>query len=341
MRRIAISMALVPLGLGLAAASARATFHLEMVNEVMLASGTGDSSVQFVELLDNGGLEEIFTPLFAPYKLVIYDAAGNMLGQQTLDPNGLRTAADADKEYLISTPAADSAFAVRGNAQLTVPLPATAGQACYQAMTPPPVAYSCLTWGQISKPIATNVGGTGVASGAVPANGLSDQRQSDKSVIVATPTPGAANSTTPAGPPQPAGSPTVTHVSLAGLARRHATLRFTANAGSGAPGLERIRITLPGGLSFRRSRRAAAGVAVTGTGGKRLAFTARRTKRSVTLALGAAAASASVTVGHGAIAVGTGLAAKARHHHAGKLTLPVSLTDAGGTVTKLVSRPPA
>src|SRR5881275_677560 len=89
------------------AAPAFATFHLNMVNEVMLASSSGDSSVQFVEFLDHGGSEEAFTPVFAPYKLVIYDVAANKLGEQTLDPTGLRGAAGSDREYLVSTPGAD------------------------------------------------------------------------------------------------------------------------------------------------------------------------------------------------------------------------------------------
>jgi len=61
----------------LLAAPAQATYHLNMVNEVMLVSNSGDASVQFVEFLDNGGSEEQFTPAFAPYKLVVYAAAGN------------------------------------------------------------------------------------------------------------------------------------------------------------------------------------------------------------------------------------------------------------------------
>ena len=43
-------------------AAAQATFHLQKVNEVMLASATGDSNVRFVELYDAGGSEEAFPP---------------------------------------------------------------------------------------------------------------------------------------------------------------------------------------------------------------------------------------------------------------------------------------
>src|SRR5438046_2109610 len=114
-------------------AAAHATFHLEKVNEVMLASSSGDSGVQFVELLDQGGSEEAFTPVFAPYKLVIYDAAGNKLGEHMLDPTGLRSAASSGAPYLISTPAADSAFGATGHDHLDVALPLSARHASFAA----------------------------------------------------------------------------------------------------------------------------------------------------------------------------------------------------------------
>src|SRR4051794_30606460 len=133
MRRIAVVVALTLAGFALAAEPALATFHLEKVNEVMLASGSGDASVQFVELVDNGGTEEEFTPVFAPYKLVVYDAAANKLGEHTLDPAGLRAAAASGREYLISTAAADAAFGVKGDEGLDVALPSGAGQACFEA----------------------------------------------------------------------------------------------------------------------------------------------------------------------------------------------------------------
>src|SRR3954453_8426298 len=184
---------------GVWAAPAFATFHLEMANEVMLASSGGDASVQFVEMLDHGGSEEAFTPVFAPYKLVIYDAAGNKLGEHGLNPDALRAAASG-REYLISTAAADAAFGVSGDERLDVSLPRSAGQACFEA-NPNPPAFSCLTWGAITKPVATNSMGTGSASGPVPPNGASDQRQADDSVVAATPTPRAPNRSTAPGSP--------------------------------------------------------------------------------------------------------------------------------------------
>jgi hypothetical protein len=199
MRRIKILPALTVAAFALMAQPALATFHLEMVNEVMLASSSGDSGVQFVELLDNGGSEETFTPVFAPYKLVVYDADGHKLGEQTLSASGLRSAAGSDSEYLISTAAADGAFGVTGDERLTVTLPAGAGQACYEA-NQSPSAFSCMTWGTITKAVATNSNGTGTVKGPVPPNGESDQRQSDGSVVAADPTPKAKNRATSSSP---------------------------------------------------------------------------------------------------------------------------------------------
>jgi hypothetical protein len=199
-RRTWALAALTVAGMALAAAPAQATFHLEKVNEVMLASSTGNASVQFVELVDRGGTEEEFTPVFAPYKLVIYDGAGNKLGEHTLNPDGLRPAAATGREYLISTAAADAAFGVSGDERLDVSLPRNAGQACFEA-NPNPPAFSCLTWGSITKPVPTNATGSGSVSGPVPPNGASDQRQPNDSVVAAIPTPKAPNRSTAPGNP--------------------------------------------------------------------------------------------------------------------------------------------
>jgi hypothetical protein len=198
-------------GMGVLAAPALATFHLEKVNEVMLGSSSGDSGVQFVELLDRGGGEEQFTPVFAPYKLVVYDGAGNKLAEQMLNPTGLRGAASG-REYLISTPAADTAFGVAGDERLAVTLPMGAGQACFEANSPSPTAFSCLTWGPITRPVPTNSQGTGSANGPVPPNGESDQRQADDTIVAASPTPRAPNTSKATG-----GSSTTVPPAFAGI----------------------------------------------------------------------------------------------------------------------------
>jgi hypothetical protein len=214
-RRSIIGAIVLVAGLALPVASAQATFHLDKVNEVMLASAAGDSSVQFVELLDKGGTEEQFTPVFAPYRLVVYDGAGKELGEQTLNPTGLRNAAASGTPYLLSTAAADSAFGVSADERLTVSLPPATGQVCYQGS---PGAMSCITYGSITQPVPTNSEGTGSAHGAAPPAGESDQRQADDSIQSATPTPKAPNhagSSTPPGggtPPPPGGTHAFTGV---------------------------------------------------------------------------------------------------------------------------------
>jgi hypothetical protein len=193
MRRIVIMAGSLLASLVLLVAPAQATYHLTKVNEMMLASSSGDAGVQFVELLNLGGAEEQFTPLFGPYTLMIYGAAGNLLAEQTLNPNGLRAAAMTGREYLVSTSAADTAFHVSGDERLTVTLPTSAGQACFGG-SPQPSSVSCLSWGMITKPVPINPVGSGSANGSVPPSGESDQRQADNSIIAACPTPKAPNS---------------------------------------------------------------------------------------------------------------------------------------------------
>jgi hypothetical protein len=189
-RRLAISLALaVAAAIALPVAAAQATFHLQMANEVMLASATGDTNVRFVELYDAGGSEEVFPSTFGPFGLAIYNAAGHKLVSQGLSASGMRNAALANRPFLISTAAADLAFKVMGDETLTVSLPKSAGQACYTAMGGTP--YSCITWGCITSFVSTS--GTGSFHGAVPANGMSAQRQGDNTVQIATPTPKATN----------------------------------------------------------------------------------------------------------------------------------------------------
>lgn len=242
MRRIVVLAGLLLASMMLLAAPAQATYHLNMVNEVMLASSSGDTSVRFVEFLDHGGAEEAFTPAFAPYKLVIYDAAGNMLAQQTLDPNGLRGAALANREYLVSTAAADAAFHVTGDERLTVSLPVAAGQACFEG-SPQPPAVSCLTWGKITKPVPINQFGTGSVNGPVPPNGESDQRQPDNSVIAACPTPKTPNTSNSCTTARPAfaGLSFVAHTVIVDH-RGRALVRLRCPAGT--DGFCRGRITL-------------------------------------------------------------------------------------------------
>lgn len=186
-------------------ASAWAPDHVMKVMEVMTSNG-GDASVQFVELLDPNA--EPFPN--APYRVVVYDAAGTRLGGTDITP--FHTS-----PMLIGTAAADAALGTTRDATLATPLPTTAGQVCFtNTIGGVETRIHCLTYGCIT----TFVSGVR-ASGAAPPDGQSAQRQDDGTVALGAPTPRAANITgaattgcpggstppPPPGPPPPAGPP--------------------------------------------------------------------------------------------------------------------------------------
>jgi hypothetical protein len=329
--RIFVSLAMAASAAGILASPAQATFHLNVVNEVMLASAGGDSGTQFVEFLDNGGTEEQFTPVFAPYKLIVYDGAGNEIGQQTLDPTALRSAAAADREYLVSTASADAAFGVTGDERLTVSLPLSAGQVCFAGSEPAPSAVSCMTYGAVSKPVPTNSTGTGSMHGPVPPNGESDQRQPNGSVIAAAPTPKAQNHSAPV-PPAGAGKPRISGVSLTGIPSRNAKLKFTALAGTRASGIKQISIALPAGPRFN-PRKPSAGLIVSGGGGASLRSAARLRQGRLVISLSSAAQQVSVSLRGPSLVVANGLAQRVKQHRVKRLRLLVAVTDAKGAAT--------
>jgi hypothetical protein len=154
------------------------------VNEVMTGGGG-----QFVEVFD----PNIEPFPFGPYSLVVYDAAGNRVGGQTLTVMG---------GFANPVPITIGSGAASADQMLATPLPTAAGQACFTRMMDAPI--SCMTWGCVSKPI-TSVGVTSTAQGAAPPDGQSLQRQPDGSAAVAAPTPKAVNTMAAAGPACPAG----------------------------------------------------------------------------------------------------------------------------------------
>jgi subtilase family serine protease len=119
------------------------------------------------------------------------------------------------------------------------------------------------------------------------------------------------------------GRPTITSVSLSGLAHGKATLRFTATAGSNAPALKAISIALASGLRF--STRVNGGVSVTA------GFKAVPRAGRLTLSLRSPVHTVTVRIASPAVAVSTQLVAKARRHKLGKLRFGIGTTDASGT----------
>jgi hypothetical protein len=81
-----------------------------------------------------------------------------------------------------------------------------------------------------------------------------------------------------------AGRPTASHLSLTGIDRHEVRLRLTLAAGRGAPGLTRVTITLPAGLSFVK-RALARGLTITTPTGRARHFSYQAAGRTLSVSL--------------------------------------------------------
>ena len=108
------------------------------------------------------------------------------------------------------------------------------------------------------------------------------------------------------------GAPTVSQVSLSGVASGHPALRLTIAAGEKAPELRAVSIALPRGLSFGRSTRATS--RVTGQSGRRVAFSSRLIRGRLQITLVRPAQKVRIAVARAAIKATGGLAANVRRH---------------------------
>ncbi len=122
------------------------------------------------------------------------------------------------------------------------------------------------------------------------------------------------------------GSPTLSQVSLSGVGSGHPALALTITAGSQAPKLSSASIGLPKGLSFGSIAR---NVAVTGQGGRRLAFRARVVGGRLQVIMAKPAPKIRIVIRGAAIEVTRGLSANVRGRRTGALTVSVKTTDAG------------
>jgi PKD repeat protein len=128
--------------------------------------------------------------------------------------------------------------------------------------------------------------------------------------------------------------PTSSPGSLSGLAKRKPKLSFELLAGVNAPGLQRVTVGLPGGLSFA-GKRLTRGISVKGTGGRQLSFTAKLTRGKLTIALGGAARDVKVTIAGPALTASRQLARRVTHGTVKALTIAVTALDSAGTSTSL------
>jgi hypothetical protein len=138
------------------------------------------------------------------------------------------------------------------------------------------------------------------------------------------------------GTPTPASSaPTVSAASLRGLVKRAATLRLTANEGTGAAPIKRITVTLPRGLALASAK----GVTVRNARGRRARFAAAARRGVLTIALAAPTAHAGISIGPRAITVSASLAnrvrSELRRRKVAALRFEVRITDSAKLTTGL------
>jgi hypothetical protein len=109
-----------------------------------------------------------------------------------------------------------------------------------------------MTYGTITKTVATNQFGTGSVHGPVPPNGESDQRQADDSIVAAPPTPKAPNRAGETAAPGMPGAPPFAGVSVARRTakvdrRERARVRLRCPAGTNGSCRGRLTLTVTHG----------------------------------------------------------------------------------------------
>jgi hypothetical protein len=135
------------------------------------------------------------------------------------------------------------------------------------------------------------------------------------------------------------GAPRVSRVSLSGVAKRRAKLAFTLAAGSNAPAIKTISVSLPKGLGFaRKTKTLAKGIKLTGSRGTHLKLRLGLSHGTLKLTLKSPATNVRVTIGPPAITVAAKLARAAKRKKVKRLTVVVKLTNTGNKTTRFSLR---
>ncbi len=137
---------------------------------------------------------------------------------------------------------------------------------------------------------------------------------------------------TPPPPPPPSPRPpTVTNVSISGVAKHKPKLSFSVNQGAFSPELHAVAVSLPSGLSFSgRHKSLLKGISVT-SGGRKLRFSEHVNGGTITITFAHAVAQATVTIASPALNAGSRIVAKARRHKHVTIDLKVINTSFGTT----------
>ncbi len=132
------------------------------------------------------------------------------------------------------------------------------------------------------------------------------------------------------------GKPSV-KIALGGMSKARPKLTLSARAGSDAPGLRQVRITLPSGLSFAGATSARAKEIVVRAQGRMVQAAISGAGRTITIRLAKAASTVTVTVAKPAIIETGALAARVTHHRVKQLKLTLRLADTKGAATTLTA----
>ena len=134
------------------------------------------------------------------------------------------------------------------------------------------------------------------------------------------------------------GKPRAKSVKLSGLGKRKPKLTLTLTAGTNAPALKAVAITLPKGLSFAGKVKTLDRGITLKSGKKKLKFTPKVKKGILSLGFKSATRSASLTLAKPAITISKSEAAKIRKHKVKKLVFKLKTTNASKqTVTVSVT----
>ena len=137
----------------------------------------------------------------------------------------------------------------------------------------------------------------------------------------------------------PIAPPTVSGVSLTGIAKRKAKLKFTVSAGGNAPAFKSIAVKLPGGLNFSHSSKTLLkGILVKGANGKKIKIKVKVGKGILAITLAKSVRKATFTITSPAINVSGNLAKKVKKHKVKALNVAVTVTDISHRVTPLIFR---
>jgi hypothetical protein len=124
--------------------------------------------------------------------------------------------------------------------------------------------------------------------------------------------------------------PKLSGLSLAGLAARKPALRFKVTRGTDAPNVRSIAVSLPRGLTFKKSKRPGKGISVSG------GHSVRLSGGKLIVALKPAAATVSVRIASSALVESKQLQQQVRTHKANPTKqLRLTITDADGSQSTL------